>query len=410
MPIARTYKPGSIIYFEGDKATDIYILQSGKVVLRSRAIDSNEEIKEPISAGEFFGVKSVLGKYPREATAQVLTQSVVLVMKPEEFENLVYKNFRILMKMLKVFSNQLRRIGKKVQEMMKKGEAKLPSTEMFYIGEYYLKKGKIDQAKYVYSTYLKKYPGTPFVEQCKKRLEAIERGEFQYAEQPALAHSPEINEEETIAAAPAPPIPPEDNISSTADTAGGIDDFFSMDEPLSTPPVSEPAQTSQENSGLENLGGLGASEPATSEPEKPEVLKKESEGIDVTKKYYEGLSLFSQEKYEDAINIYKSILEIKRFKNASTAKFAEKAMLELGKTYMKLEKYTDAIETFSNLIKKFQRTDLLKDALYNIALSYEKMQNYKKAINFYQKVMNTPPKEAINSKARKAIEELQNKL
>jgi len=404
LPIARTYKPGSIIYFEGDKAKEIYILQSGKVVLLHHALDSDEEVKETIAAGEFFGVKSVLGKYPREATAQVVTQSVVLVMNLEEFEKLVLKNFRILMKMLKVFSNQLRRIGKKVQELMKKGESKLPSTEMFYIGEYYFKKGKIEQAKYVYKKYLESYPGTEFEQQCKERLAAIERGDYQYSEPVESASAGERSSESSLGGFSAHL--EEISESSGGGSSGGIDDFFTAEEPSFSSPVES---KESEMSGLKNED-LSSLDSLAEEDNKPEILKKAPEGIDVTKKYYEALSLFSQERYEEAINIYKSILEVKKFKDSSTVKFAEKAMFEMGRTYMKLEKYTEAIETFSNLIKKFQRTDLLKEALFNIGLCYEKMNNFKKAINFYQKVMNTPPKESINSKARKALEELQNKL
>jgi CRP-like cAMP-binding protein len=140
LPVARNYKPGSIVYFENDKSSEeIYILQNGKVALVSSAIDTDEEIRETISDGEFFGVKSSLGKYPREETAQVLTPTVVLVVTQEEFEQMVMKNFRVLIKMLKVFSNQLRRIGKKVRDIMHKGEPKMPSTELYFIGEYYFK-------------------------------------------------------------------------------------------------------------------------------------------------------------------------------------------------------------------------------------------------------------------------------
>jgi len=354
LPIIRNYKPGSIIYFEGDKASEIYILQSGKVVLTYHAVDTGEEISETIGNGEFFGVKSVLGKYPREETAQVVAPSVVVVLTPDEFEQMVMKNFRILIKMLKVFSNQLRRIGKRVREILEKGEPRMPATELFYIGEYYFKKGKAEQAKYVYTKYLQHYPEGEFVDKCKERLDAIERGDFTYVPEPSVEAAPT----EAIPSAP--------------------------ESPLETVPEEE--------------------------PEKPESVKTVAEGVDIAKKFYEGLSLFSQDKIEDAMNIYKEILGVKRFKDEATAKFAEKAQFELGRCLMKIERCNEAIENFSNLIKRFPRTELLKEVLYNIGHCYEIMQNYQKALNFYQKVVNMPPKEAINSKAKKALEEVQKKI
>ena len=75
-------------------------------------------INEQIKTGEFFGVKSSLGKYPREETAMVLSDSTMLVFSVPEFEQVVLKNTRIIMKMLKVFSNQLRRIHQQVQNLI----------------------------------------------------------------------------------------------------------------------------------------------------------------------------------------------------------------------------------------------------------------------------------------------------
>jgi CRP-like cAMP-binding protein len=363
LPIARNYKPGSIIYFEGDKnPSEIFILQKGKVVLSSTDIHTGEEYKESIAAGEFFGVKSVLGKYPREDTAQVSSQAIVLVLKPEEFEQMVMGNFRILMKMLKVFSNQLRRIGKQVREMMQQEEPKMPSTELFNIGEYYFRKGKVEQATYVYNKYIEVYPGEQFIPTAQERLDAIARGDL---ELPATVGAPSepsyLNKMENAA-----------------------------------PSVAEQIQQniSPENQEVDN---------------RPDILKT-SEGIDITKKFYEALSLTSQDKPNEALEIHKTIAGIMNYPDDQTAKFAEKSMLEMGKTYMVLEDFMEGIESFSRLIKKFGQTEYLKDALFHIGECYEKMEKNDKAMNFYQKVVNTPPKEEINQKAKEKIEELHKML
>ena len=81
----RIYKSGSIIYFEGDRSDNIYILKSGRVILTSTKLDTGEEVKEDVRHGEFFGVKSALGKYPREETAQTIGETGVLVLRPAEF-------------------------------------------------------------------------------------------------------------------------------------------------------------------------------------------------------------------------------------------------------------------------------------------------------------------------------------
>ena len=110
MPKATQYKSSSVIYFQGDVGDKIFILKAGKVLSKTNDIETKEEINELVAPGEFFGVKSALGRYPRDETALVLSDSEVLVFTVPEFEQLVLSNTRIIMKMLKVFSNQLRTI------------------------------------------------------------------------------------------------------------------------------------------------------------------------------------------------------------------------------------------------------------------------------------------------------------
>ncbi|MEI8093207.1 MAG: cyclic nucleotide-binding domain-containing protein [Spirochaetales bacterium] len=158
MPKATQYKTNSVIFFQGDAGDKIFILKAGKVLLKSNDIETKEEIKELVASGEFFGVKSALGRYPRDETAQVLSDAEVLVFTVPEFEQLVLSNTRIIMKMLKVFSNQLRRMVSKVQNLISKGNNKDLETGLFGIGEYYYNNRHYKQAQHALTRYLGHYP------------------------------------------------------------------------------------------------------------------------------------------------------------------------------------------------------------------------------------------------------------
>ena len=80
------FSKGSIIFFEGDKDENIYILQSGAVALRSMDLETGEQISEQLHIGEFFGVKSALAKMPSLVTASVLLDSTVVQLSVYEFE------------------------------------------------------------------------------------------------------------------------------------------------------------------------------------------------------------------------------------------------------------------------------------------------------------------------------------
>jgi CRP-like cAMP-binding protein len=158
VPKATQYKSSSVIYFQGDVGDKIFILKAGKVLSKTNDIETKEEINELVAPGEFFGVKSALGRYPRDETALVLSDSEVLVFTVPEFEQLVLSNTRIIMKMLKVFSNQLRRMHGKVQNLIGKGTTKDAEEGLFSIGEYYYTNRQYKPAVHALARYLTLYP------------------------------------------------------------------------------------------------------------------------------------------------------------------------------------------------------------------------------------------------------------
>ena len=157
-PKAVQYRSNSIIYFKGDQSDRIFLLNSGKVSLSSVDIETGQEVRDMIKMGEFFGVKSALGRYMREETAIVMQDAAVMVFSVPEFEQVASKNLRIITKMLTVFSNQLRRIHRQVQNLMVSDEQVNPETGLYKIGEYYLKNKRFGQALYAFKRYLVYYP------------------------------------------------------------------------------------------------------------------------------------------------------------------------------------------------------------------------------------------------------------
>lgn len=135
MPKIVSYTKGSIIYFEDDKDDRIFILQKGMVVLSSTDVETGEPVTEYAREGEFFGVKSAFGRFPREETATVVADSQVIVLSVAEFERLFSSNKQIIMKMLRVFSNQLRAIHKRSEQILGSGEGVNPLTGMISVAQ-----------------------------------------------------------------------------------------------------------------------------------------------------------------------------------------------------------------------------------------------------------------------------------
>ena len=87
-------------------------------ILSSVDVETGKESAESVREGEFFGVKSALGHFPREETVRVVTDTQAISMTVLEFEQLFSSNKAVIMKMLRVFSGQLRSIHHKIQSIL----------------------------------------------------------------------------------------------------------------------------------------------------------------------------------------------------------------------------------------------------------------------------------------------------
>jgi len=199
MPKPAQYRSGSLIYFQGDPAEKIYILQTGKISLVYQDIETGADVRDPVQPGEFFGVKSALGRYPREENAVALSDTTVMIFTVPEFEAVAMANSRIIMKMLKVFSNQMRRVHKQVSKVMAK-EEQPPADGLFNIGEFYLKNKRFSHASHVFSRYLTFYPSGRNAAQATRNLEIAEDALSRYGD----GKGPGVSLSKSVSSAAAP--------------------------------------------------------------------------------------------------------------------------------------------------------------------------------------------------------------
>ena len=160
MPKVCSYSKGSIIYFSGDRDERIFILQKGCVVVSTVDMESNLPVTEQIKTGEFFGVKSALGHFPREETATVIMDSVCVAMTVQEFESIFSSNKTVIMKMLRVFSNQLRAIHKKIESILNKDLSISQESGMLSVAKAFFQDESWRSCADVCINYLKRYPET----------------------------------------------------------------------------------------------------------------------------------------------------------------------------------------------------------------------------------------------------------
>lgn len=193
MPKVVQYTKGSIIYFAGDIDDRIYILQKGLVILTSNDIETSSPVTEQVKNGEFFGVKSSMGHFPREETATALQDSVVVTMTLREFEVIFSSNKDVILKMLRVFSGQLRQIHKKTESMLKNKLETNQADGMFSVAKSFYKDEQYRACCDVCIKYLTNYPTAPDKEavakiyaDAKLRAEKLKQRREKMGEMPTI--------------------------------------------------------------------------------------------------------------------------------------------------------------------------------------------------------------------------------
>lgn len=171
MPKLVNFSKGSIVYFEDDKDDKIYILQSGTIILTSIDPETKITVTNQVKPGEFFGVKSALGRFPREETATVLQDSQVIVLTVPEFEKNFSGNKQIIMKMLRVFSAQLRQIHKRIEQILN-STPESPQAGMLAVAKSFFEDEEFVSCYDVCLKYLKRFPQSPYIEHVKKLFAA----------------------------------------------------------------------------------------------------------------------------------------------------------------------------------------------------------------------------------------------
>jgi TolA-binding protein len=257
---------------------------------------------------------------------------MVMIFTLPEFEQFAMTNTRIIMKMMKVFSNQLRRIHRQVENLLKTEEQLSPEIGLFKTGEYYLKNRMYAQAKYVFGRYLTYYPSGKMAQDAAKHLENSENSLARFGQ----------------GKGPAP----------IADA----------------PP------------------------PSNAKPEHGKELS------DVAKVFYNGVSLFSSDKFQMALAEFKKIVDANE-----DQEYVAKSAFEIGRCVFQLGQADAAIKQFTMMIQNYPKHPDIAEALFYIGQSYEKKADPEKAKAFYKKIqtMVQDDEDQVFRKAKRALKALE---
>lgn len=346
MPTERRYKTGSVVYFEHEVNTDIYILKSGRMDLSYEEPQTGEKITKTLNEGEFFGLKSSIINHARDEMVQAITDCIVIVFSIPEFETFVSKNVELMKRLLKVLSNQIRNLGIKVNNYLGNNVLYPPNIGLFKIGEYYLNNKQYKPAIQVYERYMTNYPDTNLVEEAKFRIEIIKE----------------------------------------AQRTGLLKKFKPVDEIIDA-------------SSLQTSIGVGDSKSSLENTHSKLGLK------DFMNSFYKAESFYNASDFASAEKEFKELEKVDT--KMVNVDLRNKAKLMQVETLYKLHKLNECSQMISQFVPTLKDPTYIKKTLFILADIYVELKNIPSATAMLQKIVMLNPIDDLSKKARERLTKLQ---
>jgi CRP/FNR family cyclic AMP-dependent transcriptional regulator len=107
--IKKRYRQGEIIFHEGDPGQALYLVKTGQVRIFVNGLDGNETSVILFGRpGDIFGELAVIDGLPRSATAIALDETVLYIMRREQFREHMRRTPQLSLNFLKEMSRRVR--------------------------------------------------------------------------------------------------------------------------------------------------------------------------------------------------------------------------------------------------------------------------------------------------------------
>jgi len=105
----KEYRKGEIIYQEGAPADALCVVVLGRIVIYTQDQGGNETLLEYLHRGKYFGIISLLTGEPHSVTARAMNDSLLLIIRKEDFDFILKKIPRLAVDLSQTLSRRLKR-------------------------------------------------------------------------------------------------------------------------------------------------------------------------------------------------------------------------------------------------------------------------------------------------------------
>jgi CRP/FNR family cyclic AMP-dependent transcriptional regulator len=115
----RSFKPGQILFHEGDPGHALYLIRSGQVKIVRIAPDGQEILLRVAGPGECLGEMALLDDEPRSATLVALGPVEAVLLYREAFLELVEQQPGVALAVMAELTRKVRQMSEQVQDLMR---------------------------------------------------------------------------------------------------------------------------------------------------------------------------------------------------------------------------------------------------------------------------------------------------
>jgi CRP/FNR family transcriptional regulator, cyclic AMP receptor protein len=113
----REFLAGDVLFREGEKGEDMYVIQSGVVQVLKR-VGGQDRPLATLGRGEFVGEMAILNDKPRTATAVVLESARCLVIDGQTLEHMISNSSEIALRLVKKLARRLDSADEMIQILL----------------------------------------------------------------------------------------------------------------------------------------------------------------------------------------------------------------------------------------------------------------------------------------------------
>jgi CRP-like cAMP-binding protein len=113
----REYRAGDVLFREGERGEDMYVIQSGLVRIL-KLVGAEERPLATFGRGEFLGEMAILNGKPRTATAVVIEDAKCLVIDAATLEQMIANNAEIALRLVKKLARRLDSADEMIQILL----------------------------------------------------------------------------------------------------------------------------------------------------------------------------------------------------------------------------------------------------------------------------------------------------